>query len=236
MCLLLAVALLVPLGIIQLPEEWSTNPLPFPTTETSSPRPSPIHQNLFPTTFSGTWTPTLPTPSLLDPSTHDVRFETLLDIVIQQYFSVFGNGRGNSNSHSNGSGSNTTDKEDVLSILMDPNTPEFAALSWLILQDDYIVLDPNNGSPITPSREEIEQRYALSVFFYATLGEIWTKDYEFLSPKPSCDWKNEAENRGVYCEGKGMGMPGSTSSATTLILGTCCFDIINSSFEMCLSF
>jgi hypothetical protein len=212
MCLLLAVALLVPLGIIQVPEHWSNKPLPFPTE--SSPSPSPTIPNVptTPSIMTGTWTPTLPTPSLLDPSTHDVRFETILDIVIQQYLSVFGNG-GNINSNGN-----TTDKDDVISILMDSNTPEFAALSWLILQDTYIVMDPKNESPITP-REEIEQRYALSVFFYATLGETWMNDYEFLSPQPSCDWKRGAEKGGVYCEGEGM--TGSTSSATTLILGTC---------------
>jgi hypothetical protein len=75
-------------------------------------------------------------------------------------------------------------------IFLNPSTPQ--GMAYRFLRDD----DPLQIDPCTyPSTE---QRYALSTFYFATIGENWSISTDWLSVKNECDWFQ------VTCGGDGF--------------------------------
>jgi hypothetical protein len=76
-----------------------------------------------------------------------------------------------------------------------PNTPQFRALSWLA-DDDPAQLDLE----ATPTNKLLE-RYVMTVFYFATVGEEWWEQISFLSSQQTCAWRygGSFATRGVVC-------------------------------------
>lgn len=92
-------------------------------------------------------------------------------------------------------------------LLQDPKTPQYAALQWMILHDDFSFIILHSGKPNNPIyNQTLVERYALSVLYYTTNGQRWKTKIDFLSPSSSvCDWNNGIQEGsdvlGVYCDG-----------------------------------
>lgn len=74
-------------------------------------------------------------------------------------------------------------------VLNDTTTPQYRAAEWMAEEDQF----PLINSPLDdPSR--FAQRYAMSVFYYATGGdESWIRQANFLSPTLDlCSWQEDA--------------------------------------------
>jgi hypothetical protein len=78
--------------------------------------------------------------------------------------------------------------------LLDESSPQFRALRWLA-NHDPMVLDLNS----TPT---LFERYILAVLYFATSGEGWGDQSNFLSATSVCDWNNDL--RGAVCNEDGM--------------------------------
>jgi hypothetical protein len=74
------------------------------------------------------------------------------------------------------------------------------ALSWLV--DD----DPANLAVDTDPTTLLE-RYTVALFYFATVGEYWTNENNFLTSNAVCSWS------GLECNDQGF--------ITTMDLGTC---------------
>ena len=76
-----------------------------------------------------------------------------------------------------------------------PETPQYRALSWLA-DEDPAQLDLE----ATPNKVLLE-RYVMSVFYFATMGEEWEEQIYFLSGSSTCAWRfgNSFATRGVVC-------------------------------------
>ena len=61
----------------------------------------------------------------------------------------------------------------------------------------------NDGEGLITSQnsDRLLDRYVLAVLYYATNGGEWFNGYSFLSPDPTCEWKDTtfAIDRGVTC-------------------------------------
>jgi hypothetical protein len=66
------------------------------------------------------------------------------------------------------------------SALEDPSSPQSSALAWIS------GLDPMEFDPCT--YPTIEQRYGLATFYFATIGNDWIKNDNWLSAKSECEW------------------------------------------------
>jgi hypothetical protein len=85
--------------------------------------------------------------------------------------------------------------------LADPNSPQYRAAVW-ISEEDALQL------PIKPDSERFLQRYSLAVLYYATQGEQWKHDLNFLTVRSECNWHDRLEREdtdeiidmGVYCD------------------------------------
>jgi hypothetical protein len=77
--------------------------------------------------------------------------------------------------------------------LLKDDSPQSKALQWLVWQD------PAKLEP-TASERQIQERYILAVFYFATTGEEWLDSYDFISEKHVCDWKNHDFGMGVTCD------------------------------------
>jgi hypothetical protein len=75
--------------------------------------------------------------------------------------------------------------------LQDDSSPQFQALRWLA-NDDTAVLDLES----TPTVIIVEQ-YVLAVLYFATRGEGWGDQLNFLSASSVCEWNNGS--KGVSC-------------------------------------
>jgi hypothetical protein len=75
--------------------------------------------------------------------------------------------------------------------LQDDSSPQFLALRWLA-NNDTAVLDLDS----TPTVMFVE-RYVVAVLYFATGGEGWGGQRNFLSATSVCKWNNE--ERGVFC-------------------------------------
>ena len=129
--------------------------------------------------------PVPPTPPPTSGPTKNPVMENVLHIVLQRYRVLL----------------NPTDADNLL----EPNTPQFAAIDWMANEDEYLA-DRSN----IVSGSEIAERYALAVLFYSTIGKDWLDDYGFLnslSPGSVCDW---GYGQAITCDG--------SNSITQLIL------------------
>lgn len=100
-----------------------------------------------------------------------------------------------------GEGISIKSSDDPNSIFKDQSSPQYRAFNWLAHNDAY---RRNNLDSI--SDQELIDRYALAVLYYADLGLTWNNQLNFLSPVSACSWNNgidsEDENAaGVYCSG-----------------------------------
>lgn len=81
-------------------------------------------------------------------------------------------------------------------VLNNPDTPQNQALQWLAY-DDQLHLDPNSNSS---AAYEIIQRYAATVLYYATRGQRWENQCNFLNTTMSiCKWNDVEKKRGLFC-------------------------------------
>jgi hypothetical protein len=78
--------------------------------------------------------------------------------------------------------------------LQDESSPQFLALRWLA-DNDPAVLDLDS----TPT---LVERYTLAVLYFATSGEGWGDQSNFLSATSVCLWNNGL--RGAVCNEDGM--------------------------------
>jgi hypothetical protein len=68
--------------------------------------------------------------------------------------------------------------------LQDESSPQFQALRWLATEDTA-VLDLESTSPVI-----LVERYVIAVLYFATNGEGWVNQCNFLSPASVCAWNN----------------------------------------------
>jgi hypothetical protein len=77
--------------------------------------------------------------------------------------------------------------------LQEDSSPQFQALRWLA-NEDTAVLDLDSTPTVI-----LVQRYVLAVLYFATSGEAWRDEGNFLSASSVCMWNNG--ERGVFCNG-----------------------------------
>ena len=82
----------------------------------------------------------------------------------------------------------------------DSNLPQYQALDWLANHDMYEIDDDSNYT-IEEQKDILIERYALTVFFFATGGnKTWNIPTNFMDPtKSTCDWGDYDAGRGVFC-------------------------------------
>jgi hypothetical protein len=68
------------------------------------------------------------------------------------------------------------------SVLTDPTTPQNAAMSWLMREDEYGI-DFGSSSKLL-------QRYSLATIYFATGGGNWTNQLQFLTNQDDCFWND----------------------------------------------
>lgn len=85
-------------------------------------------------------------------------------------------------------------------------SPQQQALDFLAVRDGY-AMDIPTGSKDTPEGYTFMTRYVLATLFYATRGNDWTFDLNFLKPGATCSWYSvlqyvdlTTEYRGVACD------------------------------------
>lgn len=69
--------------------------------------------------------------------------------------------------------------------LRNPLSPQYKALSWLVLTDP---------EQVDVGTEQFIQRYALAVLYYSWNGPRWTRSLNFLSPQHECGWYSYETN------------------------------------------
>jgi hypothetical protein len=76
-----------------------------------------------------------------------------------------------------------------------PNTPQYRALSWLADED------PAQLDLEATSTKVLLERYVMSVFYFATIGEEWAEQIFFLSASSTCAWRfgTSFATRGAVC-------------------------------------
>jgi hypothetical protein len=77
-------------------------------------------------------------------------------------------------------------------------SPQFRALRWLA-NEDTAVLDLDSAPTVI-----LVERYVLAVLYFATNGERWVGQGDFLSASSVCEWNNEqtqdsSDFRGALC-------------------------------------
>jgi hypothetical protein len=75
--------------------------------------------------------------------------------------------------------------------LQDDSSPQFRALRWLA-NEDTAVLDLDSSPTVI-----LVERYVLAMLYFATRGEGWGDQRNFLSATSVCEW-NMLE-KGVFC-------------------------------------
>jgi hypothetical protein len=78
-------------------------------------------------------------------------------------------------------------------LVSDQSTPQFEALSWLAESDPANL--PVESTPLST----LQQRFILATLYFATNGESWTQQYNFLTETDICNWNDETLN-GVTCD------------------------------------
>eukprot|EP00537_Pseudo-nitzschia_pungens_P019540 CAMPEP_0172412928 /NCGR_PEP_ID=MMETSP1061-20121228/78158_1 /TAXON_ID=37318 /ORGANISM="Pseudo-nitzschia pungens, Strain cf. pungens" /LENGTH=794 /DNA_ID=CAMNT_0013149179 /DNA_START=188 /DNA_END=2572 /DNA_ORIENTATION=- len=81
-------------------------------------------------------------------------------------------------------------------ILEDELSPQFLAAKWIAEDDGYAMEIPTGGSPGSSSYADTRftERWALAVFFFATGGERWGYQTNFMAPIDHCLWSQLYSN------------------------------------------
>jgi hypothetical protein len=77
--------------------------------------------------------------------------------------------------------------------IREKGTPEEGAMEWLANKDP-LQLDFEKTS-----LDELVQRYVLATLYFATNGESWSQQYNFLSTDHVCLWHTFEQDAGVTC-------------------------------------
>eukprot|EP00934_Nitzschia_sp_Nitz4_P003138 Nitzschia sp. Nitz4//scaffold214_size40253//7113//9449//NITZ4_007586-RA/size40253-processed-gene-0.69-mRNA-1//1//CDS//3329542096//3128//frame0 len=83
-------------------------------------------------------------------------------------------------------------------LIANPETNQSQAFEWISQDDDY------SSQPQTLSTVELQERYALVVFYFETSGSDWLRSepYFLNSATSVCSWNSlgPIESRGVFCD------------------------------------
>lgn len=89
--------------------------------------------------------------------------------------------------------------------LLDEDTPQYRALTWMVNEDDPRILDPitslGKGNDIA-YYEQVIDRYVMALLYFSTGGPNWRLDYNFLSATSICEWNDGgagSATEGVTC-------------------------------------
>jgi hypothetical protein len=180
MCVLFCLVVVVPLAVI-LPKEKNSG---SNSVIIFDPNSNTTNSN---STFGGGSSPPTGTPSLapsfsIEDMEESAKFQAIIQVILPLYSTIFGG-----------------DEVELLeTTLLSRGTAQFQALNWMVYDDLFVQLD-DSGLLRTPEFE-VQQRYALAVFYFATTGPNWNNQYDFLSPYDSvCSWGIGEENRGAVC-------------------------------------
>ena len=77
--------------------------------------------------------------------------------------------------------------------LLEQDSPQERAFQWLVWHD------PAKLEPQADERQ-MQERYILAVFYFATKGAEWLDSFGFLSKKNVCNWKDQDFGMGVTCD------------------------------------
>jgi hypothetical protein len=82
--------------------------------------------------------------------------------------------------------------------LQDPSSPQYKALEWMVEKD-------NTELQSTVPDDDIVERFALVLLYFATGGESWSDQAGFLSPMNNvCSWYSFVDGtKGVECNDEG---------------------------------
>jgi hypothetical protein len=75
--------------------------------------------------------------------------------------------------------------------LDDESSPQYRAMEWLVNLDG-LQLDP------IPSYD-LYQRYTVVVLYFATNGELWKQNFDFLANTSICNWNSIEARQGLLC-------------------------------------
>lgn len=81
-------------------------------------------------------------------------------------------------------------------LLLDESTFQYQAFEWLVFDD------PRDLDPEVTTDQTIIDRYVAALLYFATDGENWVEQYDFLSATHFCDWNdgtNAAGSLGITC-------------------------------------
>lgn len=77
--------------------------------------------------------------------------------------------------------------------LNDFSSPQYKAAKWIAERDGFQMAVPTfseGHKGEKPSNTRFAERYALAVFYYATGGDNWKYNLNFLQPIDHCEWKD----------------------------------------------
>jgi hypothetical protein len=78
-----------------------------------------------------------------------------------------------------------------VSVFDDSLSAQSLALTWLANADDAEISESDQA--------RLEARYALATLYFATAGESWSDDLEFLTKAHECAWASSSTGQGVTC-------------------------------------
>ena len=85
--------------------------------------------------------------------------------------------------------------------LSDSSNPQYQAFEWMSTIDPTVL----DSSPLGVAKTA--ERYIISLLYFATRGEDWTEQYDFLSPGPVCRWNDGGSEKiyrhGIVCDDNG---------------------------------
>ncbi|KAL3935293.1 MAG: hypothetical protein SGBAC_009164 [Bacillariaceae sp.] len=85
--------------------------------------------------------------------------------------------------------------------LNDSTNPQYKAFEWMSTVDPTML----DSSPLAVAKTA--ERYIISLLYFATEGESWTEQYDFLAPGPVCRWNGGGSEKvyrhGVVCDANG---------------------------------
>jgi hypothetical protein len=104
--------------------------------------------------------------------------------------------------------------------LQDESSPQFQALRWLA-NNDTAVLDLDSTPPVI-----LVERYVLAMLYFATSGEGWEDQRNFLSGRSVCEWNDGS--RGAICNEDDLfvylDLSKSTHEEVPVLISKCCID------------
>ena len=73
-------------------------------------------------------------------------------------------------------------------VLLDLSSPQSMALHWILFEDS-LSLDADD--------ENLIQRYVLALIYFGTDGDSWSRQVDWLSSSPECEWRTESQSSDI---------------------------------------